>query len=244
MSSEPKSIKKGPESFLHRRNEIREKAAKMRFAKINKKFTSKIQNDKKIKFKRAERFLSEGKSRDRDAVRLLRVHNANRNRTFQQPSNAASPLLLVVRVHDGKGLTAETEKTLSEKFRLKSLGDAIFTTRNNDTTTKLSEVKPYVIFGTPAQSLVSDLVAKKAFVAGEGGEKVQLVDNTVVEKMMGKECGFVCLEDVTHEVVSVGKQFEKVSNMLEPFKINLDKKTKKMFGNVKEEINTIISRLI
>lgn len=237
-TNESKITKKGPESFLHRRNEIREKAAKMRFQKLSKKVTSKLKNDNRIKFKRAERYLSEGIRRDRDAIRLLRVKNSTRNYSANP-----SDLTLVVRVHDDKGLTTESYELLSAKLGLKSIGDAVFIKRNNDVISILQKVKPYVLYGKPSQNIVSELVSKKAFVKVDGAEE-QLVDNTVVEKYMGQKCGFVCLEDVSHEIFTMGKNFENVREMLAPFKIKLDKKTEKMCGNVKEEISEIVARLI
>lgn len=243
MSSENKITKKGPESFLHRRNEIREKAAKMRFEKFSKK-VSKFRKDNKLHFKRAERFLSEGARRDNDAVRLLRVKNST---VTAAPVAAAAPtLILAVRTHDKKGLTVESENVLSNELRLCAPGDAVLLKRNSDVRSALQKVKPFVIFGVPSQSLVSDLVAKKTVIKDpENGElNIEIVDNAMVEKYFEEKFGFVCLEDISHELFSMGKMFEDVSKKMEPFKVQLDKATKKMSGNIKDEINTIVSKLI
>lgn len=242
MSSENKITKKGPESFLHRRNEIREKAAKMRFEKFSKKTSSKFKNDK-LHFKRAERYLSEGARQDNDAIRLLRVSNAIRARTV---APAAPTLVLVMRTHDAKGLTAESESILSEKLRLKAPGDAVLVKRDGDVRTWLQKVKPYVIFGVPSQSLVSDLVAKKTVIKDPENNEldIEIVDNAMVEKYFDEKFGFVCLEDISHELFTMGKMFEDATKKLVPFKIQLDKKTRTMSGNVKDEINATVSRLI
>ena len=237
-----KIMKKGPESYLKRRNEIREKAAKMRMRKVQKKFTAKVQNDKRVKFKRAERFLAESVHRDRDSVRLLRVKNAIRN----SPSTAAAStgnIALVLRLANSKGLTAEVTAILRDQLNLAAAGRAVLVRLDEPTVRALQQVRPYVVYGKPSQGLISELVTKKA-VALIDVVATPIVDNTIVEKELGKECGLVCLEDLAHELSTVGEHFDRVRKFLLPFNLKLSKASGNKRGNVKEKITPIVAKLI
>ncbi len=55
------------------------------------------------------------------------------------------------------------------------------------------------------------------------GERVPLNNNTIVEKALEDDTGIICLEDLVHEISSVGKNFTKASNFLWPFRLTAPK---------------------
>jgi hypothetical protein len=48
---------------------------------------------------------------------------------------------------------------------------------------------------------------------------VRLTDNEIIEKALGKH-GIICIEDLIHEITTVGSHFKEASNFLWPFKLN------------------------
>ena len=70
----------------------------------------------------------------------------------------------------------------------------------------------------PSVKTVRELVYKR----GHGkvdGNRVRLTDNDIIEKSLGKH-GIICIEDLVHEIVTVGPHFKEASNFLWPFKLN------------------------
>ena len=82
-----------------------------------------------------------------------------------------------------------------------------------------------------------------------------MTSNEIVENTLGKY-GMICVEDVIHEIVTVGPNFKYASNFLWPFKLTSPRggfstKTKLVHfleggeaGNRGEEINKLVKRMI
>ena len=51
------------------------------------------------------------------------------------------------------------------------------------------------------------------------GNRTPLTSNDIVEQNLGKY-GMICVEDLIHEIVTVGPNFKYASNFLWPFKLN------------------------
>ncbi|XP_043917675.1 60S ribosomal protein L7-like 1 isoform X2 [Protopterus annectens] len=71
----------------------------------------------------------------------------------------------------------------------------------------------------PNLKSVRELILKRG-QAKINGKRVPLTDNTLVEEHLGK-FGIICLEDLIHEISSVGKHFTEASNFLWPFKLSV-----------------------
>ncbi|XP_067844559.1 60S ribosomal protein L7-like 1 [Heptranchias perlo] len=79
-----------------------------------------------------------------------------------------------------------------------------------------------------------------------------LTDNAIIEQHLGK-WGVICLEDLIHEIYSVGKSFKEASNFLWPFRLSVARhaaRNKVGFlndcgetGNRGEGINKLIRQL-
>ena len=106
---------------------------------------------------------------------------------------------------------------------------------------------------TPSAALVSELVQKRGWEAQEGGRKRRLTDNAAVEERLG-ESGLICLEDVVHEVTTVGDAFREATNFLAPFSLSNPAGgwTKKSlsfaqggeFGDRAHQIDNLLKRMI
>jgi large subunit ribosomal protein L7e len=79
----------------------------------------------------------------------------------------------------------------------------------------LSLVEPYVVYGTPSVGTVRDLIFKYGFMR-YNGKKTAIKSNEQVEEMFGKD-GIICLEDVVHELVTLGPHFDTVKKALYTF---------------------------
>merc|ERR1711990_736861 len=62
------------------------------------------------------------------------------------------------------------------------------------------------------------LVYKRGFVK-INGNRTPITSNDLVEGSLGK-FGIICVEDLIHEILSVGPNFKYASNFLWPFKLN------------------------
>jgi len=60
--------------------------------------------------------------------------------------------------------------------------------------------------------MVSELIFKKGF-AGIEGKRIQINNNEIIEKELGK-LGLLCIEDLVHEIVKSGEHFEQVNTFL------------------------------
>ncbi|KAF0909769.1 hypothetical protein E2562_000095 [Oryza meyeriana var. granulata] len=98
---------------------------------------------------------------------------------------------------------------------------------------------------------VKELIYKK----GQGfmdKEPFPLTSNDLIEKALG-EHGIICLEDVVHEIATVGPHFKEASNFLMPFKLKCPERRLQMkkkpykdggvSGNREDKINELIEKL-
>ena len=84
--------------------------------------------------------------------------------------------------------------------------------------TMLRLVEPFVTYGAPTLKTVRELVYKR----GHGkvsGNRIRLTDNAIIEATLG-QFGIICVEDLIHEIYTVGPHFKEASNFLWPFKLN------------------------
>ena len=82
----------------------------------------------------------------------------------------------------------------------------------------LTRVEPYIAWGYPNVKSVRELIYKRGF-GKVGGNRVPLTDNKIVEGALGKH-GIICIEDLIHEIVTVGPAFKQANNFLWPFKLS------------------------
>ena len=85
------------------------------------------------------------------------------------------------------------------------------------------------------------------------GNRTPITSNEVIESKLGK-MGIICVEDLIHEILTVGPNFKYASNFLWPFKLNNPtggwrKKTNHFveggdFGNREDKINELLRKMI
>jgi len=234
-----------PETLLKRRKEKTERAAKTAKAKILQRKTNRTKA--RVYFKRAENYIKNYRKTQAEKVRLLR--QAKEHENFYVP--AEPRLAFVIRIRGINGLHPRPRKIL-QLFRLRQINNGVFIKLNKATLSMLRIIEPYVAWGYPNMKSVRELIYKRGYVKVKGA-RTPITDNKIIEERLGK-ADIICIEDLIHEIYSVGPNFKKASNFLWPFKLNNPnggwrKKTTHYveggdFGNREDKINNLLRRMV
>lgn len=207
----PKVIKLVPEYLLKKRKAYQAiKATQAKLALLEKR---KVSKGKPLKFKRLEDFLKDSHKKHRDDSRIRR--NEHRPATSVPPANK---LAFAVRIREIKGVSAKVMKVI-QMLRLRKIFSGTFVKINKTSVAMLKVVEPYVAWGFPNLKSVRELILKRGQTR-IGRRRVPLTDNTFIEQHMGHH-GIICLEDLIHEIYSVGKSFRATNNFLLPFNLSV-----------------------
>merc|ERR1719248_205003 len=123
----------------------------------------------------------------------------------------------VVRIKGILKLSPKPRKIL-QLLRLRQLHNGVFLKVNKPIINMLKYVQPYVTYGYPTLKTIRDLVYKRGF-AKVNKQRIPLTDNEIVSQALGKY-GIHGVEDMVHELFTVGPNFKQVSNFLWPFKLS------------------------
>ncbi|KAL6096238.1 rpl7l1 [Pungitius sinensis] len=211
--AEPKKvIKLVPEYLLKKRKAYQAiKATQAKLALLDKRKTFK---GKPLKFKRLEEFLKQSHRSHGDDTRIERL----RHRPPAPLPPAKSKLAFAVRIREIKGVSPKVMKVV-QMLRLRKIFSGAFVRINKTSMTMMKIVEPYVAWGFPNLKSVRELILKRGQTK-VGRRRVPLTDNTFIEQHMGKH-GIICLEDLIHEIYSVGKGFQAANNFLLPFRLSV-----------------------
>lgn len=145
-----------------------------------------------------------------------------------------------------------TCKKIMQLLRLRQLHNGVFVRLNKATINMLRRVEPYIAYGYPSQRTIAKLVYKRGY-GKVNGSRIPLTDNSIVEKQLGKQ-GIVSVEDLIHEITTVGPHFKEANNFLWPFKLNSPKKgfaekrhpyhNGGVWGNREDLINELVKRML
>mmetsp|Transcript_19601 Transcript_19601/g.17341 ORF Transcript_19601/g.17341 Transcript_19601/m.17341 type:complete len:118 (+) Transcript_19601:498-851(+) len=115
----------------------------------------------------------------------------------------------------------------------------------------IRRVEPYVTYGYPSTATIRKVIYKRGY-GKVNGSRIPLVENAIIEKVLGSH-GIVCIEDLIHEIATVGPHFKEANNFLWPFKLSsplkgFEKKRHPYqnggaFGNREDRINELINRM-
>jgi len=200
-----------PETVLKRRNEALKKAEEKRIVLIK---TKKANREKrKVIFKRAEQYVKEYLQREQAEIRLKRQARSSGN--LYVPAEAK--LAFVIRLKGINNIPPKPRKIL-QLLRLIQINNGVFVRLTHATKQMLNLIVPYVTFGEPNLKTVKELVYKRGF-GKINKQRIPLIDNAVIEKHLGK-FGIICIEDLIHEIYTVGPNFKAANNFLWPFKLS------------------------
>ncbi|KAK8592737.1 hypothetical protein V6N13_063304 [Hibiscus sabdariffa] len=208
MGEEAKAVV--PESLLkkQKRNEEWELAKKQELEAAKKK---KVENRKLI-FNRAKQYAREYDAQEKELIQLKR--EAKLKGGFYVDPEAK--LLFIIRIRGINAMHPRTRKIL-QLLRLRQIFNGVFLKVNKATVNMLHLVEPYVTYGYPNLKSVRELIYKRGYGKLKN-QRIALTDNAIVEQALGK-FGIICVEDVIHEIMTVGPHFKEANNFLWPFQL-------------------------
>ncbi|KNZ54379.1 uncharacterized protein VP01_2962g9 [Puccinia sorghi] len=190
-----------PETLLKKRK-VNEKAREEKLAKaIEARKASKAK--RQVIFKRAEQYVIEYKRKEREAIRLRRAAKLT---SISARIEGFGRLLCPIRA---KGLF---------RYQAEGINNGVFIKVTRATTQMLQMVEPYVTYGEPNLKTVRELIYKRGY-GKINKQRIPLDNNAIIEQHLGKY-GIISIEDIVHEIITVGPNFKQVSNFLYPFHLS------------------------
>ena len=137
-------------------------------------------------------------------------------------------------------------------LRLRQLHNGAFVRINKATVNLLRRVEPYITFGYPSVETIRKLVLKRGY-GKVNHQRIPLTNNRIVEGALGK-FGIVSVEDLIHEIATVGPHFKEANNFLWTFKLRGPRggfaqkrhpfQRRGDWGNREHLINDLIKRML
>lgn len=233
-----------PESALKKRKtleEIKARRAATAVASRKRRVAS-----RKVIFKRAEQYAKEYSARQNQLIRMRR--QARNQGTFFKADDPK--VVLVVRIRGINRVDPKTRRVL-QLLRLRRVHNATFVRLNKATENMVRMVETMVTYGPPSLKTVRELIYKRGFLK-VNKDRIPITDNRLIEEQLGK-FGIVCVEDLIHEIYTVGPHFKEANNALWPFALSsplggFNAKRRHFAeggdaGNREEEINKLIARM-
>ena len=155
-------------------------------------------------------------SHERKLVTLRRQAKTAGN-FFVEPE---AKLIFVTRIVGIIKLSPKPRKVL-QLFRLKQLHNGVFLKVNKPILQMLKCIQPYVTYGYPSLKTVKELIYKRGF-GKINKQRIPLSDNAVISQNLS-QYGIHGMEDLIHEIYTVGPNFKQAANFLWPFKLSAPK---------------------
>ncbi|KAL6661912.1 hypothetical protein ACP70R_001296 [Stipagrostis hirtigluma subsp. patula] len=246
LDGTPQPLPYVEETVLKKRKQNEDWAVRNRERKDAKRM--RLRGDGKgVTIKRPEEFVRKFRNKELDFVRMR-----TRLKVRKQPPAEAlgSKLIFAIRIPGTVDLHPHMRKVL-KKLRLTQVLTGVFLKATELTLKRLLVVEPFVTYGFPNLKNVKELIYKK----GRGfldKEPFPLTSNDLIEKALG-EHGIICLQDLVHEIATVGPHFREASKFLMPLKLKCPERRlqlkKKPYkdggdsGNRGDKINELIEKL-
>jgi len=229
---------------LKRRKTLEKVRAARAASKLKQKKANK--DKRQVIFTRAENYVKEYRQKEQDVIRMKRL--AKKTGNFYVPAEAK--LAFVIRIRGINQVSPKVKKAL-QLLRLRQINNGVFVRLNKASINMLRLVEPYISWGYPNLKSVRDLIYKR----GHGKvahQRIPLTENSIIENALGKR-NIICIEDLIHEIYTVGENFKQANNFLWPFKLScptggMRKKTIHFVeggdhGNREDFINNLIKQM-
>ncbi|KAH0521728.1 60S ribosomal protein L7 [Microtus ochrogaster] len=200
-----------PETLKKKRRNFAELKVKRLRKKIALKSLRRAQ--RKLIYEKAKYYHKEYRQMYRTEIRMARM--ARKAGNFYVP--AEPKLAFVIRIRGINGVSPKVRKVL-QLLRLRQIFNGTFVKLNKASINMLRIVEPYIAWGYPNLKSVNELIYKRGY--GKIHKKrIALTDNSLIARSLGKY-GIICMEDLIHEIYTVGKRFKEANNFLWPFKLS------------------------
>ena len=235
---------KVPESIL-KKQATSERIAKGKAKVAISRKKGRTSKRKKI-YKRAEKYVVEYRREEAQQIALNR--QAKKVGNFYK--QADSKLAFVIRIRGINQVPPKVKKIL-RLLRLRQINNGVFVRLNGASQKMLTLVEPWIAYGYPNLKSVRELIYKRGY-AKINKDRIPLNDNAMIEKQLGR-FDIICIEDLIHEIYTVGPHFREANRFLWPVKLNsalggLRKKTNHFVeggdcGNRENKINVLIHKM-
>ncbi|CDK29051.1 unnamed protein product [Kuraishia capsulata CBS 1993] len=224
MSSVTEPLNSNPEILLRKRkNADRLRIEKQEAARKKEQDKESRRKLRAKKFVRAETLVAKHRASEREDYRVKRVIKNEKETLLNAPKSIEddeekAELQFIVRIRGPHGakVPAKAKKILS-LLRLDHINTGVFIKSTKLVRPLLRIISPYTVLGKPSLATIRNLIQKRATIELDGRE-VNLNDNAVVEEQLG-EFGIVCVEDIIHEVATMGEAFKPVIGFMKPFQL-------------------------
>ncbi|EMP32282.1 60S ribosomal protein L7, partial [Chelonia mydas] len=248
-----KKVPSVPESLLKKRKAFADiKAKRLKRLVVQKKLRK---AQRKLIYTRAQAYHKEYRQMYRREIRMARM--ARKAGNYYVPADPKLAFVIRIRgkdiYHFGlciNGVSPKVRKVL-QLLRLRQIFNGTFVKLNKASINMLRIVEPYIAWGYPNLKSVHELIYKRGY-GKINRQRIALTDNSLIQRCLEKY-GIICMEDVVHEIYTVGKNFKVVNNFLWPFKLSsprggMNKKTIHFVeggdaGNREDQINRLIRRM-
>uniref|UniRef100_A0A2K5P8X5 Ribosomal protein L30 ferredoxin-like fold domain-containing protein n=1 Tax=Cebus imitator TaxID=2715852 RepID=A0A2K5P8X5_CEBIM len=192
-----KKVPAVPETLKKKRRNFAELNIKPLRKKLAQKMLRKAR--RKLIYEKAKRYHKEYRQVYRAEIRMARM--ARKAGNFCVP--AEPKWAFVIRIRGIDGVSPKVRKVL-QLLRLRQIFSGAFVKLNKASVNMLRIVEPYIAWGNPNLKSVNELIYKRGY------------DNALIAGSPGKH-GIICMEDLIHEIYTVGKCFKEANNFLWPF---------------------------
>merc|ERR1711953_435488 len=233
-----------PEALKKKRQAYQASLAKRALAQQNAKKANTLK--RRAIIKRAASYASEYAAQEKLNIARARQAKKNGNVYVQ----AEPKLAFVIRIRGINQVSPRVKKIL-QLLRLRQIGNSTFIKMNKATIMMLNIAQTYITWGYPNLKTVKELIYKR----GHGkvnGQRIPLKENSVVEGSLG-DVGIQSVEDLIHEIFTVGPNFKRANNFLWPFKLSTPKGGYRRvnnhfveggdFGNREVKINGLVRKM-
>ncbi|KAH8329058.1 hypothetical protein KR074_002953, partial [Drosophila pseudoananassae] len=222
--------------------------------RTNDRIKKRVAAKKHHKFRRAESFVMGYLKAEKTAKRIKQtILRTNITAASAAAAEEGNPKLLFVMRHAGKKIFDKTTTEIFKTLRMPYRHNAVFLENTKENQLLLRVIEPYVIYGIPSLSTIRELIFKKGF-ARVNGKKTAIQSNTMVEEQLGEK-GIICLEDIIHEICTVGPNFSAVNQFLCTFmlssprngwqkKVSVSYKRGGEYGDRGSAVNELIARCL
>ncbi|EEB06509.1 60S ribosomal protein L7 [Schizosaccharomyces japonicus yFS275] len=206
------------------------------------------QKKRELIAKRTEAYDAEYRKAEREQIDLARKARAEGN--YYVPDEPK--LAFVIRIRGINNIAPKPRKVL-QLLRLLQINNGVFVRLTKATQEMLQIVEPYVTYGVPNLKAVRDLIYKRGY-GKVNKQRTALSDNAIIENALGKY-SIISIEDLIHEIATVGPNFKQANNFLWPFKLSSprggwrERKFKHFIeggdaGKRDEHINSLIKQML
>jgi len=163
--------------------------------------------------KRASKYDKEYRMEKEYLIRMRRQAKATGN-FFVEPE---AKMMMVIRI-TGINKMAPKPRKILKLLRLDQLHKAVFIKCTKPVLNMLKCVMPYVVCGYPNLKTIKHLILKKGY-GRVNRERIPLNSNDTISEVLGSK-GVHTVDDLIHEIYSVGPHFKEANNFLWAFKLS------------------------